>query len=136
LFLLTRVPDPKHFGTDPDPELDIMALRIRFRILYFFQHAFVLEILSVQKTYMVLYYYMFKSKQVNVLMIFFLNKVIKYRKKVLLLLIVVVVVDSITAHKKKDLDSKEIMSDPDPRDPNFTSLSDLEHCLTHTVPDS
>jgi hypothetical protein len=67
-------------------------------------------------------------------MIFLLNEVIKYRKKVWLLFIVVVVVDSITAHKNKDLDSKEIMSDPDPRDPNVTGLSDPdpEHCLTHT----
>ncbi len=68
---LTSVLDPKHFGTDPDPEFDIRALQIRFMILSFFQHvwrALVLQISNEHKTYKVLYY-LFKSKQVNAIII-------------------------------------------------------------------
>jgi hypothetical protein len=44
----TVVADPKHFGTDPDPDFDIKA----FRILYLFKHvwkACVLKIFNVHK---------------------------------------------------------------------------------------
>ncbi len=38
---IISVQDPKHFGTDPDPEFEIRAVRIRsrFRILTCFQNV-------------------------------------------------------------------------------------------------
>jgi hypothetical protein len=69
----TSVPDSKHFGTEP--EFNIRVLRIR--ILTCFQNvwrALVLKIFNMYKTM----YFMFKSKQVNVLMIFSVK--LRYRK--------------------------------------------------------
>jgi hypothetical protein len=55
---LTSVPDPKYFGTDPDPELNIRALRFRFQNLTCFQNVWralvSCKFLTYTKTYTVL----------------------------------------------------------------------------------
>jgi hypothetical protein len=77
---------------------------------------------------------MFKSKHVNVLMIFFRNKVIKYICiyifNYFISIVLLLVVEVVLVLKKKDPDPTEIISDlhPEQRDPKcYGSFEYIDH---------
>ncbi len=86
-----------HFGTDPDPSLISGPYGSGSGFLPFFSISgehLSFKFVTFTKTYMVLLNYVFKSKQINVLMIFSLqlSNYVHIEKKVLILLLLVVVV--------------------------------------------